>query len=185
MTSTAIEPVDLTAGTLHLRPWQPYHADEVLRICQDPEIQRWTRVPVPYTADAARSYVEEVSPRGWEQGTEASFAVLDITTAEVLASVGLVRIHHADSVAEVGLWVAPHARGRHVGSDAAGAVCRWAFGALGLRRLEWVADVDNPASIACATRVGFRLDGVLRARLTRRDGSQGDAWLGSLLPGEA
>ncbi len=185
MTTTPLEPVDLTAGTLHLRPWQPYHATEVHTICQDPDIQRWTRVPVPYGEDDARGFVGELSPRGWAEGTAASFAVLDITTAAVLASVGLVRIDPVDSVAEVGLWVAPSARGRGVGSAAAGALCRWAFGALGLRRLEWLADVDNAASIACARRTGFREDAVLRDRMTRRDGTQADGWLGSLLPGEA
>src|SRR5690606_29979968 len=29
----------------------------ITRICQDPDIQRWTRVPSPYTEDDARSFV--------------------------------------------------------------------------------------------------------------------------------
>ena len=185
MTPTPIEPVDLTAGTLHLRPWQPYHAAEVLEICQDPEIIRWIQVPVPYTAADAEDFVAVASPQGWADGSAAQFAVLDITTAAVLASANLHRFDRRDRVAELGLWVAPAARGRGVGSEAAGAVCRWGFGALGLRRIEWYADVDNPASIACARRAGFGEDAVLRSRLARRDGTQADAWLGSLLPGEA
>jgi RimJ/RimL family protein N-acetyltransferase len=81
-----MEPTEITAGTLHLRPFQPWDAAEVLAACQDPEIPRWTHVPSPYTAEHARAWVEEVSPQGWADGTTASFAVLDATTAQLLAA---------------------------------------------------------------------------------------------------
>lgn len=183
-----MERTEITAGLLHLRPWEAVDAEQVRQICQDPEIQRWTSVPVPYTSEDAEGYVGPVTASGWDEGTAAHFAVLDAVSAEVLASVSLMGI--TEGMGELGLWVAPAARGRHVGSDAAGAVCRWGFQALGLRRLTWLADVANTASVACALRAGFTAEGVLRQRLGAHPGpgprtgpmtGWADAWLGSRL----
>lgn len=184
-----MERTEITAGRLHLRPWEAGDAGQVEAICQDPVIQRWTSVPVPYTRADAEGYVGPVTADGWDDGTAAHFAVLDAVSADVLASISLIGI--ADGRAELGLWVAAAARGRHVGSDAAGAVCRWGFAALGLRRVQWLADVGNTASIACALRSGFVAEGVLRQRLDAHPGPEprsgpmsggADAWVGSRLP---
>ncbi len=183
-----MERTEITAGQLHLRPWEPADAGQVEAICQDPEIQRWTSVPVPYMRSDAESYVGPVTAAGWNDGTAAHFAVLDAVSADVLASVSLMGI--TAGRAELGLWVSAAARGRRVGSDTAGAVCRWGFGALGLRRVEWVADVDNAASVACGLRAGFRPEGVLRLRVDAHPGPEprtgpmtgwADAWIGSRL----
>ena len=46
-----MDPVEITAGTLHLRPLGARRrADAVHRACSDPDVQRWTRVPMPYPA---------------------------------------------------------------------------------------------------------------------------------------
>ena len=174
-----MEPTEITAGTLHLRPFQPWDAAEVLEACQDPEIPRWTHVSAPYTAEHARSYVEEVVPQGWADGTAATFAVLDATTAQLQGSIDLHGI--AGGSAEIGFWTAPWARGRGVTAEAVGAVCRWGFGALGLQRVLWRAGVGNWGSRAVAERCGFTVEGRLRLADVRQDGTRGDDWYGSLL----
>ena len=173
-----MDPVEITAGRLHLRPWSGYDESAVLEACSDPDIQRWTTVPSPYTREDAHAWVTVLSPQGWEAGTAASFAVLDATSGTVLASVGL---HHiAGGTAEVGYWCAPWARGTGVITEALGPVCRWGFGELGLRRIEWVAGIGNWASRAVAEKCGFRVEGVIRDGLHQR-GQRVDGWLGALL----
>ena len=49
-----MEPVTLTTERLVLRPFEPADADAVHAACQDPEIPRWTDVPVPVRARARR-----------------------------------------------------------------------------------------------------------------------------------
>lgn len=181
---TSVEPVEITAGALHLRPWQPDDAEAVYLACQDAEIQRWTLVPVPYGRVDAEQYVTRSAPEAWAKGTGAPFAVLDATTGQVLASVGLVKLRES-GLAEIGYWCAAPARGRGVTTDAVGAVARWAFGALGIRRLEWRAEVGNWGSRRVAEKVGFTMEGTLRRGLPRRDGTLADGWLGSLLPDDA
>ena len=177
--SGPVEPTEITAGALHLRPFQPWDAPQVLAACQDPQISRWTAVPAPYTAEDARCYVEELAPRGWADGTTASFAVLDATTAKLLGSIDLHGI--ADGSAEIGYWTAAWARGRGSTADAAGAVCRWGFGALALQRVLWRAAPDNHGSRAVVERCGFTVEGRLRLSRLRPDGTRHDEWHGSLL----
>jgi RimJ/RimL family protein N-acetyltransferase len=173
-----MEPVEITAGRLHLRPWRGYDEEAVLTACQDPLVQRWTTVPSPYTRADAQTWVTETSPGAWEAGTAASFAVLDATTGALLASVGL---HHIGSgAAEVGYWCTAEARGRGVVSEALGAVCRWGFAALDLERIGWVAGVGNWASRAVAEKCGFRVEGLARKGMAQR-GQRVDAWFGALL----
>jgi RimJ/RimL family protein N-acetyltransferase len=173
-----MEPVEITAGRLHLRPFRPSDASAVLAACTDPETQRWTTVPMPYTAEHARAYVEESCPTGWAAGTVLTFAVCDSTTGEVLASVALrTGLHEAW---DVGYWAVPAARGGGVVSEALGALCRWGFAELGIERIEWYAEVGNWASRRTAEKAGFTVEGVLRSGLPSREGRR-DAWLGARL----
>jgi RimJ/RimL family protein N-acetyltransferase len=173
-----MQPVDITCGNLMLRPWAPYDVESVLAACQDPEIQRWTTVPSPYTPEDARAWVVEVSPALWESGAAATFGIFDATTAEVLGSVGLT-FHGADT-ASVGYWCAPGARNAGVVTEAVQAVCRWGFGALDLDRITWTAEVGNTASRAVAEKCGFTVEGTARRSLEHR-GDRVDGWTGSLL----
>lgn len=178
-----METVEITAGRLHLRPWQPRDAQEVYEACQDPQVQRWTSVPSPYAYEDARAFVEEISPALWADGTAATFAVLDSTSGRLHASVGLQGISTRDRVAGLGFWCAPGSRGRGVTTEAAAAVLRWGFAALGLERVEWVAEVGNTGSRRVAEKLGFTQEGVARSRV-RHAGSNRDAWVAGLLPGE-
>ncbi len=174
-----MEPVELTAGRLHLRPWRAGDADAVLAACQDSGIQRWTTVPCPYTAEHARSFVRDEAPRGWADGTDYGFAVCDSRTGDLLAAVA-VRRRAATVSWDVGYWTVPAARGRGVMSEALGVLCRWAYAELGAQRIEWHAEVGNWASRRVAEKAGFLLEGVQRAGLPGRGGPV-DAWCAARL----
>ena len=178
-----MEPVEITAGRLHLRPWQAGDEPVLLASGNDPDSVRWTNVPTPYTAEDARQWVHETAPRGWESGTALTFAVCDSTTSEVLASVAL-RPGCDPAVWDVGYWCVPAHRGRGVVPEALGALCRWAFAQLGAVRIEWMAQVGNSASLRSAQKAGFQLEGVLRGGMVHR-GEHVDGWIAGLLPGDA
>lgn len=175
-----MDPVDISAGRLQLRPWEAADVDDVLRGGSDPQTQRWTRVPSPYTRAHAEDFVCRYAPQQWAQDGELVWAVRDATTGEALASVGL---HPADpeGVRRVGFWCLPEARGRGVVPDAVHAVARWAVAALGVARLEWAAQVGNAASLRVAEKAGFAYEGRRRASLRRADGSWCDGWFAARL----
>lgn len=178
-----MDAVEISAGRLHLRPFRPSDADGVYRACQDPEIQRWTSVPSPYRREHAVDYVTRMAPAAWGNGSGAGFAVLDSTSAILLAAIGLTKLDPATESAALGYWCAPWARSQGVTTQAAAAVCRWGFGALDIGLIEWAAEVGNVASRRVAEKVGFIIEATLRQRLVHQ-GQRVDAWVGSLLPTE-
>ena len=161
-----------------LRAWRIQDVPAVAVACQDDEIARWLAlVPQPYTEEHARFYVEEclVADDG-----RRPFAIADASTGEVVGSIDM-HINRLQT-GHVGYWVAAQARGRGVAPDALRALSRWAFGSLGLGRIELVTDPENIASQRVAEKAGFQREGVLRSMLLNRDGSRRDGVMFSLLP---
>lgn len=176
-----MEPVILATKRLVLRPLAPSDAAAVHRACQDPDIQRWTSVPSPYTREHAEAFVGEICPAGWRDEQLLNFGSFTRDGDVLVSSIGL---HTAklgdDGTAEIGYWTAPEHRRLGYTAEAAVAVARWAFLGLGVQRLEWLAEVGNVASRAVAVKAGFTIEGLLRSRIVQR-ATRRDAWIGSLL----
>ena len=173
----AIEPVELAAGELLLRPFQSGDADAVFAACQDPEIQRWTTVPVPYTRADAEEFVAGCRER-WASGMP-SFAVVEAVTRTLLGSIGVVEFTE-DGDAEIGYWVTPDARGGGVATRATQAVSAWVLRDIGMARLTWHAQVGNVASRRVAESAGFVVEGTARRGMVHR-GERVDAWVAAML----
>lgn len=176
-----MDPVEITAGRLHLRPWAPQDEGALVALFDDPESALWTPAPVPFTREDAVRRLTETYPQMWDSGTGTPLAALDAVTGEVLAWVALFGI--ADGAAEIGWGTLPAARGRGVASDAVATLSRWGLEALGLQRLEAVIGVGNWRSLAVAHKCGYVVEGVQRRGMLQR-GVRRDAWVASLLAGD-
>jgi RimJ/RimL family protein N-acetyltransferase len=160
------EPVEIVAGAYQLCVPDPARdAEEVLAACADPEIRQWN--PGPTTLDEARAWVARRAD--WALGDHASWLVR-AASGELVGSVSLHEVDEANSSCEVGYWVAAPARGRGVAAAAISAAARFAFGAVGLARVELFHAVDNPASCGAALRAGFALEGTHRLAYRYGDG---------------
>ncbi|MEU7556123.1 GNAT family N-acetyltransferase [Streptomyces sp. NPDC044571] len=176
-----MEPLTLSTERLSLRPFTPADEDEVYAAAQDPDIQRWTMVPSPYTREDARGFVGEIVPNGWREDTGYSFAVRLGGDGPLVAAVG---VHvRGPGAYEIGYWTVKEHRGRGYMTEAVLAVARWAFTEVGAARLEWRAEVGNAGSRAVAEKAGFRMEGALRAAL-EKNGTVRDCWIGALLPSD-
>ncbi|KUJ64834.1 acetyltransferase [Streptomyces albus subsp. albus] len=180
-----MEPVTLTTERLVLRPFEPSDVPAVYAACQDPEIPRWTTVPSPYTREHAADFVTRISPEGWRDDTSYNLAAVTKDTGTLVSAIGLVRLAlgSPDRQAELGYWTAPEQRGRGYTAEAARALVEWAFTELAVERMEWYAETGNTGSRAVALKIGFRMEGIMRARLVHQ-GTRRDAWAGALLPSD-
>jgi RimJ/RimL family protein N-acetyltransferase len=171
----------LTDGSVVLRRLEPRDVPQLALNCADPVAAEYTTVPLDYTEDDARWYVEQFVPEAWRAGQEHNWAVADAATDRLLGTVGLNALR--GTTADVGLNFGPHARG----TGAAEAACRLlldhAFAARGLTYAYWMAKVPNWASRKLAWRLGFRspvrIDGFMAQR-----GASVDAWLLTLAAGD-
>jgi RimJ/RimL family protein N-acetyltransferase len=162
----AEEQPTLTGEKVRLRPWRETDAPAVYEACQDPEVQRYTTVPVPYLRRHAELYVAS-GATAWAAHEAASFAVTGPDSDDVLGSVAVMRINADSQVGEVGYWVAPWARGRGVATEAVILVSQWMRDA-GFFRAELLIAVGNAASGAVAKAAGYEHEGVMRGRLVLR-----------------
>ena len=138
-----------------LRDWARRDAAALVEICQDAEIPRWTLAPSPYGMADAHRFLNHVED-GWATGATATLAIVDTYDGRLLGNAGLQAIDWDQQAADVGYMLAAPARGRGLATRAVGLLADWAFGPLGLSRLEIRAEVGNAPSQAVAQRAGFR-----------------------------
>ncbi len=146
-----MDPVTLRTPRLVLRPPAVDDVDAITTACEDPAIQRYVPVPVPYARDDAVSYVTGFCADGWASGDRLTWAVLE--GGQLVGTVGLHAIAHG--AAEIGYWLAPGARGRGIIREAAAAVVDHGFDAaaeLGLARIGWRAYAGNTGSAPSPAR---------------------------------
>lgn len=150
----------LSDGVITLRARTPADADAIVAACQDPEIPRWTRVPVPYFREHALEWLA-TSEQELAEGRNIHWLAVD-AAGTLLASVGLMEIDRDRGYGEIGYWVAREARGRGVATRGVALVREWAQRELGLAKLELVIHEDNRPSRAVARAAGFAETGERR-----------------------
>jgi RimJ/RimL family protein N-acetyltransferase len=145
-----------------LVPFDESHLAGFEALLEDPDVLRFTRVPVPVPPGFPGLWLGNYE-EGRRQGTSEAFAIVDSENGEFLGIAVAPRIDRDGSTAELGYVVAPASRGRGVATRALGLLTDWAFGTLGALRAELVISVENQASKQVAERSGYRREGVLRS----------------------
>jgi RimJ/RimL family protein N-acetyltransferase len=96
-----------------------------------------------------------------ERDIPTSFAVE--VDGEAAGSVSLRLGHDIERhSAEIGYWLGEELWGRGVMSAAVGAVTKYAFDSIGLKRVFAVPFIRNPASVRVLERAGFQREGLMR-----------------------
>lgn len=155
------DPTPAGLPALDLRPWDESAILPLIAIYRDPDLRRWTRVPVTGIEDAVRWL--ELQREGWRSGERLSFAVHE--RDRIVGHVAVKRSDPHSDTAEVGYWSAAEARGRGIASRALETLADWAFTTLtGVARLELLHQIDNLASCRVAEKTGFPYHRTLPAR---------------------
>ena len=153
-------------GAVRLVPLAERHLAAVAVLVDDPDVQRFTRVPVPPPADFATTWLARYE-QGRVNGTREVYAVEDPADASFLGVAVLPWIDRESATAELGYMVAPAARGRGVATAAIRQLVAICFAELGMERLELLISIANLPSKAVAERCGFTYEGTLRSTFVK------------------
>ena len=158
----------LTDGHVVLRDYEERDIPEILIAYQDDrDLHRRTRDERPPSgAELGRQAERERADRAI--GQRAWLTILEPGSDTCR---GLVRVHSPDwdqSRTEMGIFLAPQARGRGLGRAALALAGAWLLGPCGLARVELMVEPGNAAMLAACTAAGFAREGILRDYLKAR-----------------
>jgi RimJ/RimL family protein N-acetyltransferase len=166
-TRSSPQPV-LETARLALRPFVPADADAVQAIVSAPAIADATlTIPHPYPPGAAARWIA-TQASGWEAGTDVVFALTRRDDGAIVGAMGC-GITDAHLRAELGYWIAVAQWGQGYATEAGAVVLGFAFGTLGLHRVQARHFLRNPASGRVMQKLGMRFEGITRAGI-RKDG---------------
>src|SRR4051794_16502897 len=169
----------LMGRRLHLR--EPTRADgESLFACLgDAEVTRFLAFDPPRTLRDTLDFLDRVET--WrQQDREYVFLIASRATDEPLGATGLRHIDLRLGTAQTGTWLRRSEWGTGVNDEAKALLLDYAFGPLGLHRVEARIAVDHVRSRRASEKLGAVAEGTLRESF-RKDGLASDQVLYSIL----
>lgn len=169
----------LTDGMVTLDRFTRADVLDVVRAIDD-EIVRWVPVPDPYGESEARGFIGDAAATA-ETGQTLHFAVR--YQGRLAGSISVAADRPVAGEAEIGYWVAPHARNRGIARRAVRLLAEHVFTSYAPRRIELLMHPDNAASRRTAEAAGATYEGIRPDALSppAKDGTT-DAAVYTLVP---
>jgi len=154
-----IQPTLYTAR-LMLRPFVLSDARAVQSLAGDATVAEMTlNVPHPYPDGAAESWIAS-HPAAWAERTAVTFAITTLDD-ELRGTIGLqLVLPHGRG--EMGYWIGRPYWGQGLVTEAVGGLLQFAFGQLGLNRVQASHLPRNPASGRVMQKAGMQREGLRR-----------------------
>jgi len=153
----------LAAPRVALRWLKESDAGALFGIFSNPTVMRyWSTLPMSDIAQA-RKLIADIH-EGFRTRRLFQWGVVRLEDARVIGTCTLFAINESQGRAELGYALGHEYWGRGYMKEALTALVDFAFGKLGMRRLEADIDPRNAGSLHAVERLGFRREGVLRER---------------------
>jgi len=104
----------------------------------------------------------ELAERERETGVRVRFTVVESGSDECRGRISVHSIDWETGRAELGMWLAPQARGRGLAPAALRLAAGWLFDECGLERVELLTEPDNEPMLRAARAAGFVERGMKR-----------------------
>jgi ribosomal-protein-alanine N-acetyltransferase len=153
----------LLASRVALRWLDEGDLDALFEIFSDPEVMRYWSSPPLEDRDAARRLLAHIHDN-FHRRTLFQWGVARREDDRVMGTCTLFHLDPDNRRAEIGYALGRQHWGKGYMGEALHALLGFAFGELGLHRLEADVDPRNTASIKSLERLGFRQEGYLRER---------------------
>jgi len=169
----------LTDGVVELGGFTPDDAEAHLAGEDEEHARRFGWHPSASTPESVRNAIDRWQADWGAGGPTCAFAARE-STGKALVGGCELRLR-GEEIAQLSYWVFPQHRRRGLGTRIVRLACDYAFGELGIERIEALVEPDNEASRGVVGTVGFVEEGLLRRRVRFGD-ERRDMALYSLLP---
>ncbi len=153
-----------------------------LRIFAEQEQDLWT-----YSAqkaigiDGLKRYID-TALEGRMAGREYPFIVFDKRTQQYAGSTRFYDLQKQHQTVLLGYtWYGKAFQGTGLNKHCKHLLLSFAFGDMGMERVEFRADVNNKRSIAAMKSIGCKEEGILRSHMLKEDGTRRDSIILSIL----
>jgi RimJ/RimL family protein N-acetyltransferase len=153
----------LSAERVRLRWLTAADVGDLFAIFADHEVTRYWSSPAYEQEDEARDLLAAIEAAFAEQSL-FQWGVARLEDDRVIGTCTLASVDASNLRAELGYALARACWGQGLMGEALTRLLTFAFGELGLRRLEADVDPRNAASIRSLERLGFEREGFLRER---------------------
>jgi ribosomal-protein-alanine N-acetyltransferase len=153
----------LETPRLRLRALRVGDEREVFELYADREAVRFGYAPTMGSLADARHVIDEAS-RLASAGELFHFGVAERERDSIVGHATLFAVHVPSRRAELGYSIVRARWSQGLGAEAVGALVRWAFEHMDLRRLEADVDPRNERSLRLLERLGFAREGYARQR---------------------
>ena len=154
----------LESSRVRLRPYRASDAEALFRLYSDPRVMRYWSFP-PWTGiSQARAYLERVQAEMDAGSTVLPWAIATRADDCLVGTITLFSVSIEQGRAEAGYSVQPEFQGHGLAREALRLALAHAFDDLHLRRVEADVDPRNTPSWRLLEHLGFRREGLLRAR---------------------
>lgn len=169
--------------SVYLRPVNEADVSEVLRAVQENYdhlriFMEWAKPD--YALSDAQEWVTS-SVEGAKLSKQLNFVIM--RGDKLIGTIGFAHFDHEAKVTEIGYWIDRGEEGKGISSRACGHLLEFAFGELGMNRVQIRCASGNARSAAIPERYGFKKEGVQRQHV-KRHGQIYDFWIFGLLKEE-
>lgn len=140
---------------LSFRTWTEADEDAAMSLWGDPRVTALFDARGAWDREAVRARLSVEIATEAQSGVQY-WPILSTATGELVGCAGLRRTSESDDVLELGFHLCAHAWGKGLATEAARAVARFAFDALGASALVAGHNPANEASSRVLAKLGFR-----------------------------
>lgn len=177
-------PIVLSGSTIRLEPLDAAHAADLAVVGRDAEI--WTYMQQGPFADVGDALAMiEGAMRYARAGRELPFAIVLRSNGRAIGSTRYMDIRREHRGLEIGAtWIGLAFQRTGINTECKRLLLGHAFEDLGALRVQLKTDHLNVRSQRAIDRLGAVREGVLRQHMSRRDGSQRDTVMYSVIASE-
>lgn len=160
--SALFVPIEVDSD-LRLEPFEDVHAEAIFEIVESnrDQLSEWMFwAPAIRSIDDVHAFIADARERRSRPGGSGEWVV--ILDGEPVGAVGCTTLEWQDKRTSIGVWMGSAAQGRGVASRSMNAIIDRLFHA-GIHRIEAFHAVGNRRSAALFERLGFTVEGTLRA----------------------